>query len=67
VGDAPLTGVVGPASGFSGPERNLLSESGFVSVRLAPTRLRTETAAVALAALWAAGRAHVVPSAGLGA
>lgn len=63
-GEAPLAGVVGPASGFSGPERNMLLENGFVSVRLAPTRLRTETAAVALAALWAAGRSHVAPPAG---
>lgn len=62
-GEEPVAGVVGPASGFSGPERNLLSESGFISVRLAPTRLRTETAAVALAALWASGRSHLAPPA----
>jgi 16S rRNA (uracil1498-N3)-methyltransferase len=55
-GGGAVAGAVGPASGFSGPERNLLSENGFVSVRLAPSRLRTETAAVALAVLWAAGR-----------
>lgn len=63
-GEAPLAGVVGPASGFSGPERNMLAENGFVAVRLAPGRLRTETAAVALAALWAAGRSHVATPAG---
>ena len=60
VGAEAVAGAVGPASGFSGPERNVLSENGFVSVRLAPSRLRTETAALALAALWAAGR-HTPP------
>jgi 16S rRNA (uracil1498-N3)-methyltransferase len=63
VGEDAVAGIVGPASGFSGPERNVLLENGFVSVRLAPTRLRTETAAVALAALWAAGRSHLAPPA----
>ena len=58
-----VAGAVGPASGFTGPERNLLSEAGFVPVRLAPCRLRTETAAVSLAALWAAGRNAAPPPA----
>ena len=57
-GSTPVTGVVGPSIGFSGPERNLLLEKGFVPVRLASTRLRAETAAVALAALWAERRAR---------
>ena len=56
--DQPMTGAVGPSSGFSDDELKLLASNGFVSVRLAPIRLRTETAAVALAALWAAGRAR---------
>jgi 16S rRNA (uracil1498-N3)-methyltransferase len=64
--DEPVTGAIGPSSGFSDDERNLLYSHGFVTVRLAPLRLRTETAAVALAALWAASRgpssAPIAPS-----
>ena len=56
--DEPVTGVVGPSAGFSDDERKLLGSQGFVSVRLAMLRLRTETAAVSLAALWAAARAR---------
>lgn len=52
----PVTGAVGPSSGFSDEERKLLGSHGFVTVRLAVLRLRTETAAVALAALWASRR-----------
>jgi 16S rRNA (uracil1498-N3)-methyltransferase len=52
-----VTGAVGPSSGFSDDERKLLASNGFVAVRLATTRLRTETAAVAFAVLWAVGRA----------
>jgi 16S rRNA (uracil1498-N3)-methyltransferase len=55
--DQPVTGAVGPSSGFSEDEHKLLLSNGFVAVCLASLRLRTETAAVALAALWAAGRA----------
>src|SRR5580765_4107883 len=54
--DGPVTGAIGPSSGFSEDERKLLCSHGFVTVRLAPLRLRTETAAVALAAVWAAAR-----------
>lgn len=54
--DSPVTGAVGPSSGFSQVERNLLSSHGFVTVGLALLRLRTETAAVALASHWAARR-----------
>jgi len=46
--------VVGPASGFSGPELKLLQEKGFQSLSLAASRLRAETAALAAAAWWAA-------------
>jgi RsmE family RNA methyltransferase len=64
--DEPVTGAIGPSSGFSDDERKLLSSHGFVTVRLAPLRLRTETAAVVLAALWAASRgpssARITPS-----
>ncbi len=54
--DGAVTGAVGPSSGFSQNERNLLSSHGFAAVGLAPLRLRTETASVALAAHWAARR-----------
>lgn len=54
--DTPVTGAVGPSSGFSESERNWLSEQGFVSVSLSATRLRTETAALALASRWASAR-----------
>lgn len=53
-----VTGAVGPSSGFSGEELNLLRESGFNPVALAAARLRTETAALAIAAHWAARRAQ---------
>ena len=54
--DAPLAGAVGPSPGFSDDERGVLVAAGFSPVRLAPARLRAETAAVALAAHWAAWR-----------
>jgi len=47
-------GVIGPSSGFSEPELKALQDNGFVGVALAAHRLRTETAALALASLWAA-------------
>lgn len=53
---ADFTGAVGPSSGFSDAERKLLEKHGFVPVRLSGTRLRTETAAIALASNWAARR-----------
>ncbi len=52
----PIEGAVGPSAGFTDTERNLLLEHGFTPVRLATSRLRTETAALAVAALWAARR-----------
>ncbi|MCE9627172.1 MAG: 16S rRNA (uracil(1498)-N(3))-methyltransferase [Candidatus Eisenbacteria bacterium] len=55
--DTPVAGAVGPSSGFSEPERNWLSEQGFVAVSLSASRLRTETAALALASRWASSRA----------
>ncbi len=61
--ETAVTGAVGPSSGFSDDERNLLQSHGFVPVALAATRLRTETAALAIAAHWAARRAQVGPSA----
>ncbi len=51
---ARAVAVVGPSSGFEAEELKRLSERGFAGVSLAPTRLRTETAALAMAALWAA-------------
>lgn len=55
--DTPVSGAVGPSSGFSEPERKWLSEQGFASVSLSRARLRTETAALALASRWASARA----------
>ena len=52
----PAAAAIGPAPGFSEPERKALRGSGFTPVRLAVRRLRTETAALAVAALWAAAR-----------
>ncbi len=61
-GTAPVPGeaggpeavAVGPSSGFSDREIHLLAGAGFRPIRLAPFRLRTETAAVCWAAAWAA-------------
>lgn len=57
IGDAPrpaggVTGVVGPSPGFSAGEVKLLQEAGFIPVSLGPSRLRTETAAMAMAVCW---------------
>jgi 16S rRNA (uracil1498-N3)-methyltransferase len=46
--------AIGPSSGFTDGELKVLSEKGFTAVALARARLRTETAAIAVAALWAA-------------
>jgi 16S rRNA (uracil1498-N3)-methyltransferase len=54
-GGAPVTGLIGPAGGLSEEEREAALRSGFVLIRLSDGRLRTETAALALAAWWAAG------------
>jgi len=55
-GPGPAVAAIGPAPGFSDSEQKALRGSGFEPVRLAPHRLRTETAALAVAALWAAAR-----------
>ena len=62
--DGAAVAAIGPASGFTEPERKALRGSGFTAVRLAGRRLRTETAAVAAAALWAATRTPAVDQAG---
>ncbi|MBI5168854.1 MAG: 16S rRNA (uracil(1498)-N(3))-methyltransferase [Candidatus Eisenbacteria bacterium] len=49
--------VIGPSPGFSESEVKRLRESGFVPAGLGPARLRTETAALTVAALWQAGGA----------
>jgi 16S rRNA (uracil1498-N3)-methyltransferase len=49
-----IAGAVGPASGFSEGEQRSLTENAFLPVSLGSARLRTETAALAMAALWAA-------------
>jgi 16S rRNA (uracil1498-N3)-methyltransferase len=62
--------VVGPSSGFSPEELNALREAGFTGIALAGSRLRTETAALAVAAVWAAAepvRARDGPSGRTGA
>ena len=46
--------AVGPSSGFTDDELKALSDNGFASVALGRIRLRTETAAITMAALWAA-------------
>lgn len=52
---APGRAAIGPSGGFSEAERKLLEGNGFTPTRLTATRLRTETAAVALASLLLAG------------
>ena len=51
-----VVAAVGPSPGFTEPERKALRGSGFEPVRVASYRLRTETAALTVAALWAAAR-----------
>jgi 16S rRNA (uracil1498-N3)-methyltransferase len=53
-GPGLLAAVVGPAGGLTGAEEKWLTSVGFKPVSLAPTRLRAETAAVSLGAIWAA-------------
>jgi 16S rRNA (uracil1498-N3)-methyltransferase len=48
-------GVVGPAEGFSTEEREWLTSAGFVPISLSDGRLRTETAAIAMAGWWSGG------------
>ena len=57
--EAPAVAAIGPSAGFTEPERKALRGSGFTPVRLAGGRLRTETAALAVAVLWAAARSPV--------
>jgi 16S rRNA (uracil1498-N3)-methyltransferase len=54
-GVRPWLGVVGPAAGLDDQEKFGLVTGGFQSISLSSRRLRTETAALGLAALWAAG------------
>ncbi|HMQ15776.1 MAG TPA: RsmE family RNA methyltransferase [Phycisphaerae bacterium] len=54
---AHLTVVIGPEGGLTATERERLRAAGGQTVRLAEPILRTETAAVSVAANWAA-RAH---------
>ena len=52
--DGLRLGLVGPAPGLAPDERQVALDAGFVGVSLGPMRLRAETAAVSLAAIWAA-------------
>jgi 16S rRNA (uracil1498-N3)-methyltransferase len=56
LGDEPLTVVIGPEGGFTADERDRLLAAGFDAIRLGAHTLRFETAAIAAAALAAAGR-----------
>ncbi|HXL15765.1 MAG TPA: RsmE family RNA methyltransferase [Methylomirabilota bacterium] len=49
--EAAIQLAIGPPGGFSGEERRLLLESGFSPISLGPSRLTTETAAIALISL----------------
>ena len=51
---ATVTALVGPAAGFTGEEAALAAEYGFQPVALSRARLRAETAAISVAAWWAA-------------
>jgi 16S rRNA (uracil1498-N3)-methyltransferase len=53
-GPGRFVAVIGPSSGFADDELKSLVDRGFGSVALGRSRLRTETAAVSMAALWAA-------------
>ena len=53
-GPGLLVAVVGPAGGLTGAEEKWLTGLGYLPISLAPTRLRAETAAVSLSAIWAA-------------
>lgn len=55
-GSDPLVGLIGPSPGLSEGELGMARESGFQPICLADGRLRTETAAVAMAARWAGSR-----------
>ncbi|HTR96661.1 MAG TPA: RsmE family RNA methyltransferase [Candidatus Acidoferrales bacterium] len=46
--------AVGPSSGFDGDELNLLRSNDFAPVSIGANRLRTETAALAIASIWGA-------------
>ena len=54
--DEPLTVVIGPEGGFTSGERDRVLAAGFEPIRLGAHTLRFETAAIAAAALAAAGR-----------
>ncbi len=53
--DSPLMVLIGPEGGFTDDECRQIESKGGRAVRLAPTVLRIETAAVAVAAIWACG------------
>jgi 16S rRNA (uracil1498-N3)-methyltransferase len=54
---SPVVGAIGPSGGFSEAEWAALTAAGFEPISLSRSRLRTETAAIAWGAWWAAGSA----------
>lgn len=59
-----ILGAVGPSPGFSDDELKRLQMHGFEAIALAANRLRTETAAMALAGWWAAADTPAAPRQG---
>jgi 16S rRNA (uracil1498-N3)-methyltransferase len=53
--DQPIAVAVGPEGGFSEPEVEMLLEAGWRAIRLGPTILRIETAAIAAATVFGLG------------
>lgn len=53
--ESPAVGAVGPAGGFDEDEWSSLRARGFEPIGLSPSRLRSETAALAWASWWSAG------------
>jgi len=54
---SPAVGAVGPPGGFTTAEWATITAAGFEPICLSRSRLRTETAAIAWGAWWAAGSA----------
>ena len=53
--------AIGPEGGFSDQEISVATDAGFQLLRIGPTILRVETAAIASAAIFGAGREQIGP------